>query len=132
MDRLDEALHDVHHKLAVGDDQVASSRKYRGRVEGIYRERIPTVANLTGKAQVDRQCARVDLSGCQCSIDSIEFNQGQVDRGGARFLDCDPSRHTGLPGLGQHSDFLSAELCKLSDLLSGHDKGFREIRRWRR
>src|ERR1700726_577238 len=97
MDCLDEALHDVHHKLAVGGDQLASSREYRGRVEGIYREGIPTVANFAGKAQIDWQRARVDLSGCQRSIDSIEFNQGQVDRGGARFLDCDPGRHAGLP-----------------------------------
>src|ERR1019366_6868155 len=132
MDRLDEALHDVHHKLAVRGDQLASSREYRGRVEGIYREGIPTVASLAGKAQIDWQCARVNLSGGQRSIDSIEFNQRQVGRGGTRFLYCDPGRHAGLPGLGQHSDFLSAELCKLSDLLSGHDKGFREIRRWRR
>src|SRR5450759_296679 len=132
MDRLDEALHNVHYKLAVGGNQLASGREYRGRVEGIYWEGIPTVASLAGKAQIDRQRARVDLSGCQRSIDSIEFNQRQIDRGGTRFLDCDPGRHAGLPSLGQHSDFLSAELCKLSDLLSGHDKGFREIRRWRR
>src|SRR5450759_1225604 len=60
MDRLDEALHDVHHKLAVRGDQLASSREYRGRVEGIYREGIPTVASLAGKAQIDWQCARVN------------------------------------------------------------------------
>ena len=82
-------------------------REYRRRVEGIYREGIPAVASLAGKAQIDRQRARVDLSGCQRRIDSIEFNQGQVDRGRARFLDCDPGRHAGLPGLGQYSDFLS-------------------------
>jgi hypothetical protein len=73
-----------------------------------------------------------DLSGCQGSIDSIERNQGQVDRGGARFLDCDPGRHAGLPGLGQHPDFLSAELCQLGDLLPGHDKGHGEDRCRRR
>jgi len=31
---------------------------------------------LAGKAQIDRQRARIDLSGCQRGKDAIEFNQG--------------------------------------------------------
>src|SRR6185312_10749638 len=73
MNRLDEALHDIHHKPAVGGNQPARSREYRGRVKGVYREGIPAVASLPTEAQIDRQRARVDLSGRQRSIDSIEF-----------------------------------------------------------
>src|SRR6185437_396358 len=63
MNRLDKALHDVHYELAIRGDQLVSSREYRGAVEGIHRKRIPTVASLAGKAEIDRQRARVYLSG---------------------------------------------------------------------
>jgi hypothetical protein len=74
MDRLDEALHDVHHKLSVGHNQLPGSREYRRGVEGIYWESVPTVSDLTGKAQINRQCARVDFPGCQRRVDSVELN----------------------------------------------------------
>ena len=53
MDRLDEALHDVHHKLAVGGDQLASSREYRGRVRtDLYNKQI-LVDHFKGKRSAD-------------------------------------------------------------------------------
>src|SRR5579872_2976916 len=100
MDRLNEALHDVHHKGSVGGDQLPSGRKYRRGVEGIYWKGIPTVSDLARKAQINRHSTRVDLPRCQCRVDSIEFNQWQVSCGGARFLNSDPGRHTCLTGLG--------------------------------
>jgi hypothetical protein len=93
VDRLDEALHDVHHKVAVGSDQLPRGRKYGWRIEGRHRKSVPTVQNLPRKAHINRQRARVDLSGCQRGIDSIESNQGQVNGGYACLLDCDPGRH---------------------------------------
>src|SRR6202035_3640542 len=41
VNRLDEALHDIHHKWPIGGDQFASGREYRWCIKGIYREGIP-------------------------------------------------------------------------------------------
>jgi AraC-like DNA-binding protein len=76
--------------------------------------------NLAGKAQIDRQRARIDVADRQCRVDTIELDQRHVDRGGARLLDRDPGRHAGLAGLGQDTDLLAVQLVELRDLLAGH------------
>src|SRR3978361_1758058 len=65
MDRLDEALHDVHYKLAVGSDQLPRGREYGRRTEGIYGKGIPPVAKLPTEAQIDWQRASVNHSRSQ-------------------------------------------------------------------